>query len=172
MKPRTLVSTLGLALAMASWAAPALAQRAALVKDVDRPAPSQHVTVMTFSATACNGGFAGARAIDTRILPDGTTSSFTIPAGQVLVVTSIQASVQTRSSVNATVRVGPACGPGCMMPFADLMVLTDSVGRGGTHLELPTGFVVKPGVQLCVADVNFGGPNAFATVRGYLAKDE
>jgi hypothetical protein len=151
----------------------ALAQaKPALVRNVDRTAPSNIVTVRTYSAGVCTGGFAAARAIDTRIMSDGSNVPFVIPSGQVFVVTSIEASLNGAASENTMVRIGTGCGAGCMVPFADIIIAKDSAGQGGTNLNFTTGFTVKSGTQLCVADVNHSSPNTSATLRGYFANDE
>lgn len=58
-----------------------------------------------------------------------------------------------------------------MFPVVDAVVVTGANGRGATAVSLQHGLVVEPGVILCVADVNFGSPNATAQVRGHLAED-
>jgi hypothetical protein len=58
-----------------------------------------------------------------------------------------------------------------MHPIVDTTVNNDASGQGSTHMTFPTGIRVRSGVPLCVADVNQGSPNAFATVHGLLIRE-
>ena len=133
--------------------------------------PSELVTVQTVT-TSCPGGFGGARQIDSRLLSDGTTVTFTIPSGKVFVITDVGFHLVSRASQNINVRLGIPCGTGCMQPIIDTTVSTDTVGQGSVDITLRNGIAVKPGVVLCAADVNFSSPNAFARLHGYFTKDQ
>jgi hypothetical protein len=132
---------------------------------------SDLVTVQT-EITSCSGGFGGARRIDQQLNSDGTNTTFAIPTGKVFVISNVEFILISNASQNIEVRLGIPCGAGCMQPVVDSMVSTDSGGKGATNLAFTNGIAIKPGVELCVADVNHSSPNAFATLHGYFASDK
>jgi len=149
---------------------------AAAVRVVSAPIgptkPSKLRTVLT-ETTPCSGGFSGARRIDSRLTPKGNRTTFSIPAGYVFVITNVDFHLTSSgASRNIKMRLGVPCGSGCMKPIFDAFVLTDASGIGGANVSIGNGIAIRPGVEMCVADVNFSSVNAFATVHGYLAKDE
>lgn len=139
--------------------------------------PSQMV-VLTYS-DFCTETTSLANIIDTQILPNGTTQPFTIPAGQVLVVTGFDWSAYRCPALAApgTVDVYMFLGATGRVVFNDTAVIgagtppTSSCSTGGKASVVPN-LIVKPGVELCAGFDNqtFGG--APAIVHGFLTKDK
>jgi hypothetical protein len=139
----------------------------------NNPNPSELLSVRDGDASQCPGGPAGAREINDVSKPDGTIAlnAYVVPAGQVFVITDVYFRLLSKPDSSILVRFGVPCGSSCMVPLVDAVVVTDSVGTGATQVSLGHGIVVRPGVTLCVADVNHSSPNSDAQVHGYLAND-
>jgi len=102
--------------------------------------------------------------------PDGgPTQAFSIPAGQVLVVTSLSFDIAFGPpSKTVFFRLARDNGSFAAAVFRTRLLI-DAAGNGGsTHVTLSTGFIVKSGVDLCVILPN---PNSFVGVYGFLAPD-
>ncbi len=141
--------------------------------------PSQLVTVLTSSAAlTCKTpvGFVG-NTVDTLQNSDATTTPFSIPSGQVFVITAAEifgpfAPVFPPSTpvILGLERVAGAN----QSTLAQRVVTADSSGNIGPQaFNFPTGAVVKSGVSLCVLVFDFPTfHESSATVYGYFAKDE
>jgi hypothetical protein len=135
--------------------------------------PSQIITLFNTSGTAC--GSSHGLAVDHIVKSDGSSAAFTIPAGQVLIITSIDWSAEVATANRrfdfalVSIPGGAFATGGGALSDADFTV-------SGTLL-IPGGLVVKPGVTLC-PEVDHGGPAfvesdaAFVRVHGFLAKDK
>lgn len=133
--------------------------------------PSQIVTISTArtaSPSTC-GGFSNVFAFDTRHLPDGTDAPFSIPAGQVLVVTSGEVWYFGSASSTGTAELGIGNNSSFVSLSFVSSALTDSHGYAHEFFSFPTGIIVKSGRSLCVN--NQGLTSLFATVNGFLARD-
>jgi hypothetical protein len=134
--------------------------------------PSQIITLFNTSGTAC--GSSHGLAVDHIVKSDGSSAAFTIPAGQVLIITSIDWTAFTNTANRRfDFQLGSATGNftigGGAVSDADFIV-------SGTLL-IPGGLVVKPGVTLC-PEVEHSGSSLFeedsanVRVHGFLAKDK
>jgi hypothetical protein len=140
------------------------------------PAPSKPSQIITLfnSGTACGALGSGDTAVDHIVNSDGSSAAFTIPAGQVLIITSIDWTAFTHTANRRfDFQLGSATGNftigGGAVSDADFIV-------SGTLL-IPGGLVVKPGVTLC-PEVEHSGSSLFeedsanVRVHGFLAKDK
>jgi hypothetical protein len=139
--------------------------------------PSQIVT-LTYDGF-CAGGTSLDNIIGIRIMPDGTTQPFTIPPGQVLVVTGIDWSAYRcpPSTAPGTVLMYVFLGATGRVAFADTAVIgagatpTSACSIGGKASIVPN-LVVKPGIELCAGFDNQGFSGSPAIVHGFLTSDE
>jgi hypothetical protein len=128
--------------------------------------PSQILNLFN-SGTLCGGG--PNTVVDQVLNPDGTTATFAIPAGQVLIVTSVDwvsASVTPNRHwefVLGTTSAGFTLGGGAQ---------SDADGFVSGTLVIPGGLVVKSGVKFC-PDIEHAGTSEPVEVRvhGFLTKD-
>ncbi len=132
---------------------------------------SQLVTV-SGGTTECGPGSAS-KLIDQRQNGDGTTSPFVIPAKSVFVVTGFDflfAGAAPSQIINATFVVTDA-GLTTFATISSPTALSDSAGRGGGTLQLPSGFAVKSGAKLCFT-LSTGNTGIAGFVHGFFAKDK
>ena len=107
-------------------------------------------------------------------MPDGTSQPFTIPAGQVLVLTGVEwfaANVGSGRSVLQEVVLRTAAGPEVVYR-SHAVASVIGAGYAGQQSLMPK-VVVKGGVSLCNAEyidnvATLPGP---ATLHGFLTKD-
>ena len=159
-------------LILVSAAVLAVLVSSAAVAELTPSKPSDLVTAYQDTGPACpGGGLPGARLIESRLLADGTTIPFAIPAGHVFVITGVEVLLISAPDTSSMVHVGIPCGDGCMVYMFNLGVNVTSFGRGTSTLQLTNGVAVKPGVTLCSTGAA-REVNAFATLRGYFAKDK
>ena len=147
-------------------------------------APSDLVTLNSFHSQGVPSSSLPSPAFDCpgnvgfrlfqEFFPDGTTSGlttpFSVPAGQVLVVTSVQVSMAAQLSSNIVfglVRSRSVSATNIPV-FSGVPIATN--GTGSTNLTIPNGFVVPSGTDLCLLVAGVGSTTA--TVQGYLAKDK
>jgi hypothetical protein len=129
--------------------------------------PSQVVTLAN-SGLACPL-LGGGQVFDVRVGSDGSETPFSIPDGQVLVITGIDWSVfllpgLPGETVIAFLRTPPS--PSAAPTVWRGAAVADANGRAGGTAVIPN-VVVKPGVPVCL----FPGGSA-GTLHGFLAKDE
>jgi hypothetical protein len=111
----------------------------------------------------------GGYALDVRINSNGTTSSFTIPDNQVLVVTGMDWGRCVPGNPNLLISLVPyhTSGPGEAANFAFLFAIAGPNACGGGNTAL-TGVAVKAGQTICIpANANSNQQR----VHGYLARD-
>jgi hypothetical protein len=140
------------------------------VADVDSVLPNQIVLLRSTSAA---GGCTVTGGTGFRVSPpDGTTSlPFSIPAGQVLVVTSATIKAQT-TSPSQSVLFELRRDSGAVANIALWSrFLTDSNGDGTNTVTISPGFVVTSGTDLCLLPSSTVGISTDAIVYGYLAPD-
>jgi hypothetical protein len=140
--------------------------------------PSQLVTVLNSSTIAAGTCSILGNILDTIQKSDGTTTAFSIPSGQVFVITAADLygiSATAGNQVSLRLRRVSATDNNTL---AERSVTADSSGLIGPQaFNFPTGAVVTSGVSLCVsAEMPAEMPNTFfpnrARVYGYFAKDE
>ena len=140
-------------------------------------APSELVTLLTSNVDCLPPG---SQAIDTRVLPDGSTQPFTIPSGRVLVITAAEAIARSdQSLIGDLVGVFLLAGESDVNTFATKEGILQDGGVAGSltvDWTFPNGVVIQPGVKLCAlardesASVT-GARVERAFVHGFLAAD-
>ena len=108
-----------------------------------------------------------------QIFPDGSFSSetFVVPAGKVLVVTSLQWTDDslTPNSVNiAFLARQNQSVPQWGLNGAVSSAMSDAAGAAGGNMTMPNGFAVSSGTLLCLGNL-LGTPTIRGYAQGYLA---
>jgi hypothetical protein len=134
---------------------------------------SQLVNVLPGAACPVTG-HPTALALDTQVAPDGTTTSFTIPAKQVFVITSVNWTIGALTTgriafgtlllVTSSTSVIPLLQAGSPSP-------ADTAGFAAVASTIANGLVVRPGKTLCL-DQNGPGGVGFGNVSGFFAADK
>jgi hypothetical protein len=160
---------LSVALVLLGLATPATAAALAPSK------PSQLVAVVATGSCPFVGVTTG--LFDTLVKGDGTRAPFSIPAGEVLVITdlTILANAETPGH---TIQAQLLAGTSAISNF-DIFAENVTAGTsGGVTLAatFPTGIVVKSGTSLCPVAIDFtssgGSVSAGGTLHGFLTKDK
>ncbi len=137
--------------------------------------PGQLVTLQNSSETpgSCPNGNGGI-LVDTLNHPDGTSSTFSIPTGQVLVITGAEAFGFGGVGDRATL-VLQRVGTQVVNDLARQVTMVNSQNEFVAVFNFPTGAVVKSGVSLCLHafdDTVRSEEVGSVRVHGYLAADE
>jgi len=133
------------------------------------PLPSQLVTLIADSSTPICPATTVPHVFSDRLFPDGTRMPFTIPSGQVFVVTSFDWVVEGSSQVNGTVWTAVTLmGTGKNNALFS-SAAADSIGRAAGTTAVPRGFVVQPGTVMCLDFVG-GATSSMARLHGYIAQ--
>jgi hypothetical protein len=128
--------------------------------------PSGVVTLASDGTTCAGSGL----LVNTRILPDGTTTPFTIPAKQVLVITEVEWGViDVPVSQTFDFYLFLTTTPATALPLVASSALADATGHAGTTTQVSNA-IVKAGPSLCAVD--YPGSSSLFLVRGFLAKDK
>jgi hypothetical protein len=126
------------------------------------PKPSDMV-VLTLTANALQA----CADLTTRVLPDGTATSFAVPTGRVLILQTFNFATAVTATDNLFLIVRPEAGLGATVLFVPLDAGGPSYAGGSVPVP---GVVVRAGSALCL------GRNiaafTFAQVHGFLADDE
>jgi hypothetical protein len=143
--------------------------------DVKPARLSDLVTLQGLSAGGIGGCAGSERNFNTRVMPDGTSQPFTIPAGQVLVLTGVEwfdSKVGLGKSVLQEVVLRRAGGPVVVYRSHSVSSVTDA-GHAGQQSLIPK-VVVSGGVPLCNAEYVDNQPKlpGPATLYGFLTKDQ
>jgi hypothetical protein len=140
---------------------PGFAQGAAL-------APARASDLVTLVPTGKIDCASGGKQLDTRLLADGTTEPFAIPAKQVLVVTSFDYRIPTTEPAGSSFGVGLVLQtPTLGYPLLFGAAFADSNNFATGSVAASAGIAVKPGSALCIS-----GDNPYGVVHGYFAKDK
>jgi hypothetical protein len=113
-------------------------------------------------------GPASNRALDLQVLPNGSLRPFTIPAGEVLVVTGVSwhmvnSSLAPRRVVSVT--IGSQFVLGAIRPLFRTGALADATGRSTASVLVPNVVLSAGGLPPCVSTQ--GNP-AGVLVHGFL----
>ncbi len=144
-----------------------LAAESALAASLLPRKPSELVTLEanpTLSSCAAGNG----RGFDIQFRPDGSTlNAFSIPAGQVLVITDLtfeKSGLAGGASYNGWVVTDPLFS----VPLIAPTVTANAAGNAGGAVSLGQGIVVRSGTRLCF----FDNANYTARIHGFLTKDK
>jgi hypothetical protein len=106
----------------------------------------------------------------TRTFADGSSAAFSIPAGQTLIVTRIEAIwVSTPQNAGQELRIGVdrvGSGKAFGSSVDSTTVALDPGGSAHVRFDYPTGTAFGPGTQLCVTSP--GLPASQVSAHGYL----
>lgn len=140
---------------------------------LDAKIPSSVVTLIADPTTPICPNTTDPHTFSDRLLSDGSRVPFTIPTGQVLVITSYDWVIEGSTEANNTVWTGVAIfnGPNGVMALSS-GARADSIGRAAGNSIVPNGVVVKPGKVMCFNYVG-GAANlgTFARIHGFLTED-
>jgi hypothetical protein len=133
--------------------------------------PSEVITLAgdTSTSASCPSGAVIGKMIDKQHNPDGTITTFTVPAGQVFVATSWDWSgtgAASSSIVTGLVLIDSTAT--LLGTFSQSSASSDSSGLAGGTVVVPSGFVIKSGVSMCYA----GGGTRSVVVHGFFTKDK
>ena len=131
---------------------------------------SDLVTLISDSSTPICPATTTPHIFGDRLLPDGSRVPFTIPDGQVLVVTSydwmVTGSTYAKNTMwTALVVTTPKAKNGNLVFFSG--AAADSIGTATGSTAIPEGVAVAPGASLCM-DTLGGTSSAYGHLHGYL----
>ena len=132
-------------------------------------APKKPSDVLTLRSSGASCSFPGTRKLDSRVLPDGTLVPYTIPDGQVLVVTGAEWTLQDASPLG-TIQLflyTQSSGPSPVAFFTDGISTTDTFAQRSSIVPQA---ITRPSAGLC-AGANVVVDTLIPVVHGFLAKD-
>jgi len=129
-----------------------------------KPSDLRVVAGNYFSSPACPG-LTGGFTVDQQQSPDGTSGTFSIPAGSVFIITGWDFNA---SPFSGFVQILLAISNGSSVSQVAVGIATGS-GTAGATMELPVGAPVKAGSTLCYHP--FSSVVSQIRVRGFIAKD-
>jgi hypothetical protein len=131
--------------------------------------PSQLVHLLAspnITGTICGGD----PAFGMRVMTDGLLAPFSIPPGQVFVMTGIEwESYAGTAGTTAQVEIYIESPGYCSREYASSAAINDPNGTASASLTFPSGIVVKSGTVPFVLMSN--GTLYWAKVSGFLTKD-
>ena len=147
----------------------------ALVRDVNA-ASATHLGRKASDMVSLNGLFnANGEIFFLRTLPDGTSSTFTIPAGKVLIITDVNWMIEAGNPGTITrlnLRVENLANPALFRNVFDSTLTLNSAGFNVTNERLTAGIVVSSAAKI-TASVNIPtGALRSLFLIGYLAPEE
>ena len=140
------------------------------VTDVDAVLPSEIVSLNSFEGFPFNCPQSGKQFREFFQNGGVSSSAFSVPVGQVLVVTSVHVFMTNQAvGVNRSFGIGRQTSGGGGHTVLGATVSIGSNGQGSTSITIPDGMVVPPGTDLCLSPAGVG--NTSVTVTGYIAPD-
>ena len=132
-------------------------------------APKKPSDVLTLRSSGAGCPFPGTRKLDSRVLPDGTLVPYTIPDGQVLVVTGVEWSLQDASPLGSVqlFLYTQTSSPSPVAFFTDGISTTDTTAY---RTSVVPQAIARPAEGLC-AGANVVEDSLLVVVHGFLAKD-
>jgi hypothetical protein len=132
--------------------------------------PSDLVTVFGNTTAGCPTLF-GAFAVTSQQVSDGSPTAFSIPAGQVLVITSWDwKSSGGGAAAAATWATLYTVTPSGGARISDGNGTSDGSGSAAGTTIIPSGFAMKSGENLCFT--TGGSGVGYVLVHGFLTKDK
>lgn len=137
---------------------------------IEPRASSEMVTLIADSATSVCPATTAPHTFSDRLMPDGSRTSFTIPAARVLVITSYDWVIENSSQTGGTVWTSVALYDGSGYVNAVTSgAPADGIGRAAGGTVVPSGLAVKAGTAMCFNFVGGAGTGSSARVHGFLA---
>ncbi|HUN85028.1 MAG TPA: hypothetical protein VMU48_11640 [Terracidiphilus sp.] len=170
---RTFAPVLATAIALAGMACGPGFVPAAQAQAVGPHIPIQDIAAVQADSNFSSQTFPNCTAFDRLVTPP-LVSAFTIPAGKVFVVTSIDwsANIASLASKSMYVAILSTVSGFVNGPTATSVAMADSAGVGGGNVTFPTGFIVQPNQKLCIQVEVLGTTETFAAsgvAHGYFA---
>lgn len=131
------------------------------------PTKASALVTALSSPTGCP--ISGGPVLDVRVNADATTSAFTIPAGQVFVITGFGWKVTALTPNIVTVTTLVLVNGASFVPVLSSSAVADGAGAAAAQVTIPNGVAVKSGTSVCVAA---SGTFVEMDVHGYFAKDK
>ena len=129
--------------------------------------PSDLRTVLGLPSSVPCPGLSSLRAVDLQQNPDGTTGPFSIPVGNVFIVTSFdtEGSGAVGTGGGAALIISDGTGGSSLIARCDGVAASNGLVSGSC--TLPIGVPVKGGSTLCYTPTTSN-----VIVRGFMAKDK
>jgi hypothetical protein len=147
----------------------------ALVRDVNASSAT-HLGRKASEMVSLSGLFnASGEIFFLRTLPDGTATSFTIPAGKVLIITDVnwQISAGTAGTVSRLrLRIENLANPALIRNVYDSVITLNSAGVNGSNENLRAGIVISSAARITALTTIPSGALDGLYLIGYLAPDE
>ena len=141
---------------------------------LEPPNASSLVTLIADQSTPICPATTTSHTFGDRLLANGRRIRFTVPTGQVLVITALDWAVESSIRFDETgwAAVDLFDGSGYQHAFIS-DARFDLRGRAAGNSVVPNGVAVGPGTTMCLAfDAPVSGATAFARIHGFLARDE
>ncbi len=141
---------------------------------LEPPNASSLVTLIADQSTPICPATTASHTFGDRLLANGRRTRFTVPAGQVLVITAIDWAVESSVRFDETgwAAVDLSDGSGYQHAFTS-SARFDLRGRAAGSSIVPNGVAVGPGTTMCLAfDAPVSAATAFARIHGFLARNE
>ena len=147
----------------------------ALVKDVNA-ASATHVGRKASELVSLSGNFNNTGEIFfMRTLPDGTSTSFTIPAGKVLIITDVNWQIDSGNPgtvVRLLLRIENLANPIFIRNVHNSVLTLNSAGVNGSNERLGTGIAVSSAAKITALLTAPSGALGGLYLIGYLAPEE
>jgi hypothetical protein len=147
----------------------------ALVRDVNA-ASATHLGRKASEIVSLSGLFdATGKIFFMRSLPDGTTSTFTIPAGKVFIITDVNWQIDSGNPgtvIRMSLRTENLANPSLFRTVFESVLTLNSAGLNGSNERLGAGIVVSSAAKITANPTIPTGALSSLFLIGYLAPDE
>lgn len=140
---------------------------------LDAASASSLVTLIADASTPTCPATTASRSFGDRLLPNGTRVRFTVPDGQVLVITSFDWVADQGFRFDETTWATVDLFDGSRYQHAVVSSARfDLRGRAAGNTVVPDGIVVRSGTAMCFGfDGTVSADRSFARIHGFLARD-
>jgi len=147
----------------------------ALVRDVNA-ASATHLGRKASELVSLSGLFnATGEIFFLRTLPDGTSTSFTIPAGKVLIITDVNWQIDSGSPgtvARLLLRIENLANPSLIRNVHNSVLTLNSAGVSGSNERLGSGIAVSSAAKITASLTTPNGALAGLFLIGYLVPEE
>jgi len=147
----------------------------ALVRDVNA-ASATHLGRKASEIVSLSGLFdANGQIFFLRTLPDGTATSFTVPAGKVFIITDVNWQIEAGNPgtvVRLLLRIENLANPSLIRNVHNSVLTLNSAGVNGANERLGTGIAISSAAKITAQLTAPSGALGALYVVGYLAPEE